>query len=59
MFLQLNILSLFSKILQGVLVGIMEYTKLGDDPLNIGEARFVGENFYRQSKTFLDRVRLL
>ena len=54
MLLQLNILSLFSKILQGVLVGIMEYTKLGDDPLNIGEARFVGENFYRQSKTFID-----
>ena len=38
------------KVLENVLVGVINYTKLGNGPTNIGHAKYVGEAFYRTLK---------
>ena len=37
-------------ILQGAIVGILDYMKISDGPDNIGQATFVGNDFYRKLK---------
>ena len=37
-------------ILESVLVGVLEYTVIGEGPRHVGDATFVGEAFYRRLK---------
>ena len=37
-------------ILDKVLVGVMQYTVIEEGPTHVGEARYVGSDFYRQLK---------
>ena len=38
------------EILESVLVGVLEYTVIGEGPKHVGDATFVGEAFYRRLK---------
>ena len=38
------------EVLQGVIVGIVDYTKMREGPHHVGEAAYVGNDFYRQFK---------
>ena len=38
------------EVLQDVLVGVLDYTVISEGPVHVGDAAFVGNDFYRKLK---------